>query len=314
MGLVGTAATVDAVAGWIDACAGGVAGKRTGLPNLFPAFPGFTADSPFRAEVEIRDRYSVEIPVRRLHELAAIADPARGAAELFKREVDDILSKGRPDVFVYALPSEILDLTDPRDEGDQGTKASGGGAERPSDLHDLSKALGLASGVPVQLVRPETTGIRAKRRSFRGTERRLQDNATRAWNFHVALYYKASGTPWRLAREPNELTTCYVGVSFYRSEDNRTLQTSIAEVFNERGQGVVIRGGPARTDRDDRVPHLDAAEAYALLRSALAAYRSEHRTLPAGVVLHKTSGHDPGEIDGFSRAAEDDRIDSLELI
>ncbi|MEU9156236.1 hypothetical protein AB0D59_38245 [Streptomyces sp. NPDC048417] len=29
-----------------------------------------------------------------------------------------------------------------------------------------------------------------------------QDEASRAWNFHVALYYKAGGAPWRFLRNP----------------------------------------------------------------------------------------------------------------
>jgi hypothetical protein len=33
------------------------------------------------------------------------------------------------------------------------------------------------------------------------------------------------------------LTTCYVGVAFYRNDDDITLDTSVAQVFNERGDG-----------------------------------------------------------------------------
>lgn len=47
----------------------------------------------------------------------------------------------------------------------------------------------------------------------------LQDEATRAWNLHIALYYKADGTPWRMPRRDSDLSTCYVGVSFYRTTD-----------------------------------------------------------------------------------------------
>lgn len=57
-----------------------------------------------------------------------------------------------------------------------------------------------------------------------------------------------------------------------------------------------------------------AAGANSLLKTALAAYRAEHRTLPARVVIHKSSFHDAGEADGFSTAADDAGIEILDLV
>jgi hypothetical protein len=95
--------------------------------------------------------------------------------------------------------------------------------------------------------------------------RRLQDKATTAWNFHTALYYKAGGVPWRLARQSAVLTTCYVGVSFFRSVDGERLMTSVAQVFDERGEGLIVQGGSASYDKDDRSPHLSKEDAQELL-------------------------------------------------
>jgi hypothetical protein len=33
-----------------------------------------------------------------------------------------------------------------------------------------------------------------------------------------------------------------LGVSFYEARDGVTLQTNVAHVFNERGEGIVLRG------------------------------------------------------------------------
>ena len=143
--------------------------------------------------------------------------------------------------------------------------------------------------------------------------RSRQDEASRAWNLHVALYYKAGGVPWRLPRNSADLTTCYVGVAFYRNSDDTTLDTSVAQVFNERGDGVIVRGGPARVSRDDRQPHLTEHDAHALLLHALATYHREHRTLPARLVLHKTSSFTAAEIAGFQAAADERGLDTLEL-
>lgn len=64
--------------------------------------------------------------------------------------------------------------------------------------------------------------------------------------------------------------------------------------------------------RDDRQPHLDHSGAHDLLVGALEAYRSHHRTLPARVVLHKTSSFAPEEAAGFQSAADDERLDVLD--
>ena len=70
------------------------------------------------------------------------------------------------------------------------------------------------------------------------------------------MYYKAGGVPWRLQRNPTDFTTCYVGIAFYKNSSRDTLETSVAQVFNQRGDGMIIRGGPARLSSDDRQPHL----------------------------------------------------------
>lgn len=67
-------------------------------------------------------------------------------------------------------------------------------------------------GIPTQLVWPRT--LELVQRTAAVGERQVQDVATRAWNLLTALYYKAGGSPWRLAQiDPG---VCFVGVSFYR--------------------------------------------------------------------------------------------------
>jgi len=67
------------------------------------------------------------------------------------------------------------------------------------------------------------------------------------------------------------------------------------------------------------LPHLnlqpDADEdAYQLLHDALNRYRDEHRHLPAGIVVHKSSTYNDEERAGFIQAANDQRMDMLELV
>jgi hypothetical protein len=184
------------------------------------------------------------------------------------------------------------------------------------DFHHLLKARAMSAGIPIQLVLPmtydETKRLPQKLKTFR--LRTSQDEATRAWNLHVALYYKAGGTPWRLPRHSTELTTCHVGISFYESLDKTILLTTVAQVFNERGEGTIVRGGAARISKEDRQPHLDTVGSNSILLNALNAYRSEHHNLPARVVLHKSSRYSEEEMEGFKSACEELNIDSIDLI
>ena len=106
-------------------------------------------------------------------------------------------------------------------------------AHKPPTIsfHDLLKAEGMRLSVPLQMVRPKTYQGRqpGKKKETKTSSTPLQEEATRAWNIHTALYYKASGIPWRLLRDAAELTTCFVGISFYRSLDRSRLLTSVAQ-------------------------------------------------------------------------------------
>jgi len=146
------------------------------------------------------------------------------------------------------------------------------------------------------------------------TGRGRQDEASRAWNLHIALYYKAGGVPWRLPRPATELTTCFVGISFYRGSAGTSLDTAVAHVFNERGDGVIVRGGAAHISKEDRQPHLNAADAHDLLQTALDVYRREHKTLPARVVIHKSSRFLLEEVAGFDSAAAARDLAALDLV
>ena len=69
-------------------------------------------------------------------------------------------------------------------------------------------------------------------------------------------------------------------MSFYKTPDQERMMTSMAQVFNARSDGVVVRGGPARIKTEDRHPHLEQADAERLLLTALRAYRQVHHTRP----------------------------------
>lgn len=317
VGIVGTPETVEGVRGWLERAAEGVEAPLVGHPHTAPPFPGLSADSSLAARLVFDARTERTIANDAFAELSGKTKHAATVAsvELFLDELRHIAERGRVDVIVCALPQSLLNVsgeppTAPAaaEEDEEAAPAAEARWKRV-DFRQLLKAQAMEIGVPIQIVKPPTWGGRR-----RGGGRQLQDEATRAWNFFTALYYKSGGTLWRLARDPHAVTSCFVGVSFFRSPNDENLRTSVAQVFNELGQGVVVRGGGAQISKDDRQPHLSAESAQDLLVQALQTYRREHHTLPARVVVHKTSKFSEAELDGMTAALNSERVSTADFV
>jgi len=310
-GVIGTQETIEGLTGWLTRCRQPIAARADAKqPNLFPPFPGFTSEVGFKSELVFDARQQRAIPARAIRGLAKIADGkerVEAAARLFVDEIASVCERALPQVVLVAPPLELLQLFTAETDAQSGATAP--------QLHDVLKARAMAHPVPVQYVLPGTYDERKlrKQNTATGRPRQQQDEATRAWNLHTALYYKAGGYPWALVRDSSDLQTCFIGISFYW-EREESLATSLAQVFNERGEGVIVRGGPAKLSKTDKQPYLPREDAERLLRDALGQYRREHRHLPARVVVHKTSRFTEGEITGLEAAADADQIDVLELV
>jgi hypothetical protein len=313
VGLIGTPATIEGAREWLERCRDGIDASNSRQPNLHPGFPGFSPESPFRATLAFDNTLERPIAQREFIALAKGGGVVEGAVELFMREMAHVVDKGAVDVFICALPPALLELMGTPDATDPTDDSEIVPDEAP-DFRRLLKARAMRLRTPIQLVLPGTYARSGRARTRFERERQLQDEATRAWNFHTALYYKAGGTPWRLVRDSAALTTCYVGVSFYRSRDKATVSTSIAQVFNELGEGIIVRGAPAAVSKEDRQTHLSEADARQLLIDALGRYRQEHKTLPARVALYKTSLFDDAERVGLESALDELGIDSADLL
>lgn len=116
-----------------------------------------------------------------------------------------------------------------------------------------------------------------------------------------------------MARDARQLRTSLVGVSFYRSTDGEHVHVSTAQMSDERGEGLILRGGRMVESKEDRQPHLEAEGAYELLCNSLKGFRDQHGHWP-GVALHKTSRFDRGELDGFNRAVDERVIDYADIV
>ena len=319
LGVIGTTATVDGVRDWLEQCKNGVASDEKKLTALRPAFPGMT-QQVFGTSLELSDAATRTITRHELTAALGKSNPLRYLVEIFIDHARDLAGKTGLHVLVIAPPPEVFALGDapqasvadpPIDELQEPAPEQSALPPSTLNFHDLFKAHAIDLQLPCQLLRPDTYGFSSAART-RG--RRLQDAATTAWSFHTALYYKAGGVPWRLARQSSSLTTCYVGVSFFKSVAGDKLMTSVAQVFDERGEGLIVQGGSASYDKDDRSPHLSREDAQQLLADGLATYRREHKTMPARLVMHKTSYFNTAEKSGFTRAAEDEKLEVLDLV
>ena len=296
IGMVGRRKDLDELQAWLERCANGVPARTdTKLETLFPAFPGLTGDSTFRSELVFRAEGRSELDraqLRAIEDAGTEAATIAAATTTVSSAITALLDRAAVDVVLIARPPKVPD----------GTAATRG--QIGLNFHDVLKASVISARVPIQIVRPRT---------WRGGVG-VEDEASRAWNLMTALYYKCGGKPWRLPRDRHERTRCFVGVSFTRSDSGAELHTSVAQVFNELGDGVIVRGALARRSQQDRQPHLSRDDATGLLTQALARYRSVHGATPADVALHKTSAFSDDERDGFLRAADDAQLHSVDLV
>lgn len=321
LGLVGTPETIEGVQKWIEKCRNGIQAKKSKRPNLFPRFPGFGDGMMLCADFVFDTQLQRSIPQRKFDELCKqqkTDEIIQEIAQLFLDEMEYLAQKTTADVLVCAFPFSLIEFLDqeadetivPDDESEDDGQIVQVVTSKMI-LHDYLKAQAMRFKKPTQIIRPGTYDEkkRLKRKHPSGEARQVQDEATRAWNLYIALYYKAGGIPWRLIREWSQLDTCYIGLSFYKTTDGDKLLTSTAQIFNERGEGVILRGGLASLSKDDRQIHLSGDDAYDLLKNALDTYRREHRNFPARVVVHKSSIHNQDEINGFEAALQNFSIE-----
>jgi len=329
IGIIGSKESVEGVRSWFERCRNEIAAKRSkenpdklsNQPNLFTRFPGFSGDTAFKSTLIMDDtlcRDFQKSAITLITKLSDREDKIVRSVDLFLEEIRYLAQNTTAKVIVCAVPLQLLEAMGPEEVSDDedNDEATPDVVGTQLDFHDLLKARSMQLyRKPIQLILPSTyDDSKRQKQKKTGRRRELQDEATRAWNIHTALYYKANGVPWRLPRESTELTVCYVGVSFYKGRDKNTLLTSVAQVFNERGEGVVVRGGAASISKDDLQAHLPEEHAYELLKNALASYREVHKTVPARLVMHKSSRFNEAELKGFEQALGDQRIETHDFL
>ena len=301
LGFVGTPKTVHAFSEWLKQCSDGISTDDILNQYFNPGFPGLATDGGLRCSFLTDPSWVIEIPEGELKELCGQKGAVVGLVDLFYGHIRSLfeLSAAKPDVVLCLPPENVRKRVKPNLGDEEGNFADAGDNGEP-DFHDYLKGLCLQTRSMFQLIWPRTYALSSKG---------VQDPATRAWNLFGALFYKAGGIPWKLQKPPGSLNTCYVGISFSRREEGGYMHSSLTQVFNDKGEGTILRGGIAHMSEEDHEVHLPKESAVKLLTDAINNYASANdKRLPDRVVIHKSSGFDKAELDGFNEAAESQKV------
>jgi len=319
IGIIGKSESIDKVLTWIESCKQHIKGKesKNPHPNLFLNFCGFNKEAGFRSEIVYDDTY-----LRRLNnsdfdhiikKQENLEDRIKDITELYLSEIKFLSKNKKPDVIICALSENFItyikndstESVEDEEEDSANTELEHEElSEKEQDFRRSLKAKAMQYNIPIQIVRDRIAKPTSE----------MQDEATIAWNFFTALYYKAAGTPWALIRKDSAEATCYAGISFFKSRDNVTTQTSIAQIFNELGKGVILRGEEITLKKNDRTLHLSEEQAFNLLSQSLKEYYEAVKIFPKRLIIHKTSNFNDGEIFGFRQAAKNFHINQVDLV
>lgn len=318
LGLIGIGESIEKIKIWLTKTSSFISGKETKLPNLFPSFCGFDEGMGFKSKVVYPTGYIRQILNTEFNDalkIELLSERLQSLIQLYLTEIEFLSQNKRPDVILCVLPetsiSAIWELTSvaksKQKKKDDKSNLKDGKSDSQIELEQNFrrelKAKAMEYNIPIQIVRDRIAT----------PKRDMQDEATIAWNFYTALYYKAGGIPWALERNTSDVN-CFAGISFYKSRDGNVTETSVAQIFNELGKGVILRGEPIKISKNDRTPHLSEEQAFSLLSQALDEYYKAIKTSPKRLVLHKTSNFNDAEIFGFRDAAKKYNIHIVDMV
>lgn len=312
VGGVGPTDALDKLKVWLDRCSRVIPQKpNTRQPNLYPAFCGFNRSIGFRAALVLEEqntRWLNHSALRRILKIESRNQRVEEAVDLYYRQIKFLAENRNVDVIVCVIPSDLYQVIafEETTSVEESLEDEEEDAYYETNFRRALKAKAMHLGVPLQLTRDLSLEANASSQ---------QDDATKAWNFCTALYYKANKTvPWKLVTNVHRPSVCFVGIGFYRSRDRQVLHTSLAQIFDELGSSVILRGTPVDIDKNDRKPHLTTQQAYDLLTRALDEYAVALENSPSRLVVHKSSNFSAAELAGFREASDAMRVQAVDFV
>jgi hypothetical protein len=328
LGVVGMKESIDKARDWIALCNSYLESRPHGEKeeinkDLFPDFPG--ADDAFNTTLVFEDRFVQEIRLSDYAKLNRGNDIAYTSRllEIFEEKIKLMLEVGgddKPDVILCILTEEMYELGHAAGDyhkrlrkrvGDPNQinlfadwdKFSGTPYSRDEEepfyinFRSSMKKMAMSSsvGVPIQILKSATIDP---------DDHSGQNIATKAWNICTGLYYKSGKHPWIL--DEIDPRACYLGISFYhkKSHYQDDVYTSMAHMFANDFQDIILRGRKVNFDDVLGEPFLDHDKSVSLVTQALEVFDRHRESKPKRMVIHKTSGFRDGEVRGFSEVLE----------
>lgn len=289
VGFIGTSESIARAKTFLEDCALGVEGDDLHVP-----FPGFKADRGFQCDLVYADEL-VETITRQEAKHILETKSSRSRYELMALTLDQkmklLTQKDHPlDYVVIALSNELAAKCRTCEYSEKGV------GRIHKDLRRTIKVMAMRYQKPTQILLERTTDPELKNKN-------VDHKAVRAWNLFTSMYFKVDALPWGpSSMQPG---SCFIGISFFKPHVNSSdMRTSVAQAFDENGEGLVLRGHNFKWDeaKDGRTPHLPAEFAKELISMVLERYKQERRQVPRRVVIHKSSRFGLPERDGFEEA------------
>lgn len=314
-GMIGTERSIDKTKVWLDRLKYRIAAEeRSSTEYKGIDFPGLTLDGPLGFEIIVDEGCAAKIDREFIRSLKP--EPRKKRVYLAVKEYcekfDDLTeAHPRPQIILLPIDDDLLSLCkDPFQKTDRIVYEYREFGDHYSsdaelfDFHNYLKAQAALRNFTTQMITPKTLAFSAQKQSA----------ALIGWNFSVAVYYKATGIPWKLAEIDDE--TCYIGVSFYNEigKSGKTIRASIAQVYMRTGESQVIRGEAFEWDeeKEKRNVRLSSQQMEKIIRDAIELFSRQRNKLPRRVVVHKSSRFSAEELSGCEQACKN--IDTLDVI
>ncbi len=171
-------------------------------------------------------------------------------------------------------------------------------------FHNQLKAKLLDCEAVTQIIRQTTIAPLEYLNRSGKPARKLQDEATIAWNLGTAIYYKAGAKPWTLADIRDGV--CYIGLVFKHTNNPKDSNEACcgAQMFLHTGEGIVFKGavGSWASDKPGEF-HLTRDKAADIVERCVKTYKEWHGKPPQELFIHARTVFNAEEIAGFRSAA-----------
>lgn len=331
-GVVGTATGVSQLEKWAVKMAHAIPAADEITSSV--AWPGFEA--AFRAPFPVEPRVRCVIDDEKLRRVIRLSDPHQrvfDTVDLFSSEIDRWVKEedAKVSLWFVVVPEELwklcrpnstvskanatrpevhlshkraLEMIEARDLFNEANEA----AEKhlyENHFHNQFKARLLGCEAVTQIVRQTTIAPDDHLNSAGKPLRKLQDEATVAWNLGTAIFYKAGEMPWSLADIRDGV--CYIGLVFKKTSNPKDENEACcgAQMFLQSGEGLVFKGAVGSWASDKRGEfHLPKEQAAQIVKECVEAYARWHGgKAPRELFIHGRTVFGPEEIAGFREAA-----------